>query len=243
MTTRPRILTAHQPAYLPWLGLLHKIALADVYVFMDNVKFSTSDKFINRNTIKSDHRKELRLSVPLKTCGSCNFNISELEIDNSEDWQRRHFRSIKQYYSRSAYGKEYFGRLQEFYEKKYDFLKDLTFEMLKFFLDVLGIETEVLKASELHVDSKRNQFLIDLCRLLNCSIFVFGSQGVHYADRELWKNSGLNYYIQDYKHPEYHQLWGPFVSHLSILDLLLNVGPADAKRILFEGNVNKGDLL
>lgn len=243
MDQRPRVLTAHQPAYLPWLGLFHKIALADVYVFMDHVQFSNTDKFINGNSIKSDHDKPLRLTVPMKTHGSCNFNISELEIDNSEDWRRRHFRSIRQYYARSAFGREYFSRLQEFYEKKYVYLKDLTFEMLKFFLEVLNIDTEVVKASELPVPSKKNQYFIDLCRRFDCSVFIFGAQGIDYVDKGLWADSRLNYVIQDYQHPEYPQLWGPFLSHLSILDLLLNVGPSDAKRILFEGNVKKGELV
>ena len=33
MPKKKHILTAHQPAYLPWLGLLHKITIADTYVF------------------------------------------------------------------------------------------------------------------------------------------------------------------------------------------------------------------
>ncbi|NMQ05969.1 hypothetical protein E4Q08_12220 [Candidatus Accumulibacter phosphatis] len=33
------IISAHQPAYLPWLGYFDKIARADVYVFLDTVQF------------------------------------------------------------------------------------------------------------------------------------------------------------------------------------------------------------
>ena len=33
MPKKKYILTAHQPAYLPWLGLFHKIAIDDTYVF------------------------------------------------------------------------------------------------------------------------------------------------------------------------------------------------------------------
>ena len=46
------IVTAHQPAYLPWLGLLHKAALADTFVLMDNVQFE-KDSFVNRNKLRS----------------------------------------------------------------------------------------------------------------------------------------------------------------------------------------------
>jgi len=37
-------------------------------------------------------------------------------------------------------------------------------------------------------------------------------------------NSDLNLLLQDFRHPEYPQLWGPFVKNLSSIDLLLNVG-------------------
>ena len=31
--------SGHQPAYLPWLGLFHKLYLSDVFVYMDTVQF------------------------------------------------------------------------------------------------------------------------------------------------------------------------------------------------------------
>ena len=46
------ILTAHQPVYLPWLGLFHKIALADEFVFFDQVQYLPKD-WMNRNKIKT----------------------------------------------------------------------------------------------------------------------------------------------------------------------------------------------
>ena len=46
------ILTAHQPVYLPWLGLFHKIALADKFIFFDQVQYLPKD-WMNRNKIKT----------------------------------------------------------------------------------------------------------------------------------------------------------------------------------------------
>ena len=42
------ILSAHQPVYLPWLGLFHKIALADIFCVFDIVQYQRKD-FNNRN--------------------------------------------------------------------------------------------------------------------------------------------------------------------------------------------------
>ena len=46
------ILTAHQPVYLPWLGLFHKIALADCFCIFDIAQYQKKD-FNNRNKIKT----------------------------------------------------------------------------------------------------------------------------------------------------------------------------------------------
>ena len=59
------ILTAHQPTYLPWLGLFHKIALADKFCFFDDVQYQPKD-WNNRNKIKFSNGKENWLSVPVK---------------------------------------------------------------------------------------------------------------------------------------------------------------------------------
>lgn len=44
------ILTAYQPMYLPWLGLFHKMALADAFCYFDDVEYQEKD-WNNRNRI------------------------------------------------------------------------------------------------------------------------------------------------------------------------------------------------
>ena len=46
------IVSIHQPAYLPWLGYLHRIALSDRFLFLDTVQFQKGS-FQNRNKIKT----------------------------------------------------------------------------------------------------------------------------------------------------------------------------------------------
>ena len=46
------IVSGHQPVYLPWLGLFHKISLCDKFVYMDTVQYLNND-WNNRNKIKT----------------------------------------------------------------------------------------------------------------------------------------------------------------------------------------------
>ena len=58
------ILTAHQPVYLPWLGLFHKIASAGVFVSFDQVQYLPKD-WNNRNRIKTA-TGPIWLTVPVR---------------------------------------------------------------------------------------------------------------------------------------------------------------------------------
>ena len=35
-----KLLSAHQPVYLPWLGFFHKLFVSDLFVIFDDVPFS-----------------------------------------------------------------------------------------------------------------------------------------------------------------------------------------------------------
>ena len=52
------ILSAHQPTFMPWLGLFHKIYSSDLFVFFDIVQYLPKE-WMNRNYIRSKNDKIL----------------------------------------------------------------------------------------------------------------------------------------------------------------------------------------
>jgi len=81
------ILTAHQPVYLPWLGLFHKIALAETFVYFDQVQYLPKD-WMNRNKIRTKSGS-IWLTVPVLRKGYRDLKTSEIEINNSTNWQKK----------------------------------------------------------------------------------------------------------------------------------------------------------
>ena len=57
------IISGHQPVYLPWLGLFHKLHLCDKFVFMDTVQYLDGD-WNNRNKIRTANGS-IMLTVPI----------------------------------------------------------------------------------------------------------------------------------------------------------------------------------
>jgi WbqC-like protein family len=67
--------------------------------------------------------------------------------------------------------------------------------------------------------------VLEMCRKLGADAYVFGTLGRDYAKVEDFQRANIRIGFQDYRHPQYPQLHGGFVPHLSIIDLLFNCGP------------------
>jgi hypothetical protein len=233
------ILTAHQPVYLPWLGLFHKISLADTYCFFDDVQFETRG-WANRNYIKGANNKTL-LTVPVLSKGHREKKYTDIRINNEINWQRKHWKSICVSYSKAQFFDLYADKLTFFYEKKWDFISDLNYEMLIFFMDKLQIKTKTVKMSDHNFKGRKSDLVLDMCLELDADTYIFGEQGKNYANSSSFQKRGIGVKYQEYIHPEYRQLSSPFTPFLSIIDLLFNCGE-ESSNIISQNNVGKKNL-
>ena len=234
------ILTAHQPVYLPWLGLFHKIAISDAFCYFDDVQYLVKD-WNNRNKIKTSSG-DMWLTVPVLTKGYREKPIRSIEINNSIDWRKKHWQSIYLNYKKTPYFKNYADSFEHVYKSEWNYLADLNEHMLKWFLRELGIEVKYYKASELNFEGYKSALVLDMCKKLGADIYIFGALGKDYAEEERFNKEGVDVYFQGYKHPIYPQLHGDFLPYMSIIDLLFNCGDKSLE-ILMDGNINKETLL
>ena len=224
------ILTAHQPVYLPWLGLFHKIALAETFVYFDQVQYLPKD-WMNRNKIRTKSGS-IWLTVPVLRKGYRDLKTSEIEINNSTNWQKKHLRSISLNYKKSPYFENYIPFFEDVYSRKWEFLGDLNEYMLKWFLDELGIKVNFLNAKNFKFEGEKSSLILNMCKKLDASTYIFGTLGKDYANVHEFEKNNIKLIFQDYNHPKYSQLYSEFVSHLSVIDLLFNHGPKSLEIIL-----------
>jgi len=229
------ILTAHQPVYLPWLGLFHKIWLAEKFVLFNTVQYLPKE-WMNRNKIKTN-QNEIWLTVPVLKKGFLKKKIYEIEINNETNWQKKHFKSIYINYKKTKYFKNYIESFEEIYSKQWNYISDLNEHMLKFFLNELNIKTEFLRASDYSFKGKKSDIVLDMCKTLGAKKYIFGSQGKDYAKIEKFRENNIEVFFQNYNHPSYDQIHGNFKSNLSVIDLLFNCGK-DALSIILNGQDN-----
>ena len=234
------ILTAHQPVYLPWLGLFHKIALAETFVYFDQVQYLPKD-WMNRNKIRTKSGS-IWLTVPVLRKGYRDLKTSEIEINNSIDWQKKHFRSISLNYKKSPYFENYIPFFEDVYSRKWKFLGELNEYMLKWFLDELGIKVNFLNANDFKFQGEKSSLILNMCKELNASTYIFGTLGKDYADVQEFEKNDIGLIFQNYNHPKYSQLYREFISHMSVIDLLFNHGPKSLE-IILSNNISQKSII
>lgn len=213
-----------QPSYLPWLGYFAQMSRCDVFVVYDDVQYD-KHSWRNRNRIKTAQGAQW-LTVPVTVHGKNKPLIREVEIDNAQNWRKKHLESLRQNYSKAPHFSDYFGLFESLLSRDWTRLLDLNHALLTSICGALGLEREIRFSSELGVPGESVERLIGICHVLGATRFYEGAAGRDYIDDALFTAAGVTIEYQDYRHPEYRQLHGEFVPFLSIVDLLFNHGPA-----------------
>jgi hypothetical protein len=212
-----------QPGYLPWLGFFEQMYRCDLFVLYDDVQYD-KEGWRNRNRIKTANGVHW-LTVPVLMKFSDHPLITDIQINNEVNWRKKHLASIRQNYGKAAFFKNYEGLFEEAYSRDWDFLIDLDLYFIMKLAECLGMkEKRILRSSDLPVKGERMERLIHLCKRFGADTFYEGTAGRNYIDKNAFLKEGVRVEFQDYKHPIYSQLYGEFISHLSVIDLLLNHG-------------------
>lgn len=215
------ILTAHQPAYLPWLGYFDKIIRSDVFVFLDSVQFE-KNSFTNRNKIKTP-QGPVWLTIPIKGKGHLSKTILEMEIDNNQNWRKKHLNAIYLNYKKAPRFAECYTKLELLYKHEYESVADLCWDHLMFWMAELNINKKVVRCSELSINSKKSGLILDLCKYFGSDHYISGALGKDYLNAEEFRQAGISVEFQEYRYPVYPQLWGDFLPYMSVVDFWMNV--------------------
>jgi hypothetical protein len=243
---RRRIVTCHQPTYLPWGGLFHKLHLADLLVVMDTVGYS-SKGWQNRTRIKGP-QGAVRLVVPLaartRTAPLRDIEIAAGGAPPSRDWQHRHWRSLQVCYARAPYWHRYSPVFEEIYlGRRWLRLADLNLALLDAMIELFGIGVTRVRASEIGETGRKSRLIQDYCQRTSAAVYISGIHGYDYLIEDEFAAGDISVFYQSYRSAAYPQRFGEFVSDLSAVDLLFNLGAEAAAHTMFADNVSRAALL
>jgi hypothetical protein len=215
------IIAVHQPQYLPWLGYFDKIDRADVFVLLDNVQFKKNE-WQNRNRIKTAQGPQW-LTVPVLY----RFPelICEVGINSKERWQHKQRQSILSNYRKAPFWSLLEPFFEEIFAKEWQTIAELNVHVVRKLAALLGIATPLHVASELPTfPEDPDERLIAVTRHFGADTYLAGSGGNDYMDLDKYETAGIQVVFQEYRHPEYRQMFGKFEPFMSVVDLIYNHG-------------------
>jgi len=230
-----KLVTIHQPNYLPWPGFFHKWLLADTFVVLDTVQYHKNE-WQNRNRIKTANGAQW-LTVPV----TYRFpqRIDEVGIADAP-WARKQVAAVEQAYAKAPFFADYWPPLKALLLQPWTQLADLNTEIIRLLGGMLGCSAPLLLASQMQTrNDDPTGRLIDLCRELDGDAYLSGREGRNYLDRDAFDAAGIGLWFQEAAAPVYPQLHGDFIACLSVLDMLLNVGPEAANIVRDMGEMTQ----
>jgi hypothetical protein len=215
------IVAAHQPQYLPWLGYFDKIDRADVFVLLEDVQYKKNE-WQNRNKIKTARGWQW-LTVPVMYRHPQSIN--EVRINNTVRWQHKHRQAIVTHYGKAPFYDSMKDFFEETFSRPWQRISELNIHLVRSLADLLGIKTPLYVASELgEFPEHSDERLVAIAKHFGADTYLAGNGGRQYMDLTRYGENGIAVVFQDYEHPRYEQLFGPFEPFMSVIDLLLNHG-------------------
>jgi hypothetical protein len=218
----------HQPHYLPYPGLIDKIARSDVFIWLDDAQFSRGG-WHNRNRVKTA-QGALTLTVPITRRPPTSLSSAPIA---GQGWRRRHHTTLAQAYAHAPHVEAVLSLAEELYATAHPTLGELNLRCCRLLTEAMGITTPQILASSLGPTRRsRTDRLVELCRRVGADTYLAGDGSAVYLDTAAFDGS-VRLQWQHYRAPSYRQQHprAGFLPDLSVIDLIANTGE-QALRIL-----------
>jgi hypothetical protein len=140
------------------------------------------------------------MTVPIVKTNGNHTMTKDIAISYKEPWQQIHQRCMEAAYRKTPYFEYYFPYLEKAFTTRFDTLVELNEFCLKFILKVLKINKEIVYTEDFKPIASPDDYRVALSK---------------------WSPEGSSF-------PKYYQVFAdrqPFVSNLSVIDLIFNEGP------------------
>jgi hypothetical protein len=202
---------ALQPTYWARAHVWNRVLRADVFVWLDGVKFSRSaTKWEDRTVVESSDGRPVVLRLPLR--GSRNASWADAGLNRG--W-RRHEKTIRQCYSR----RPHFGAIEPLlagvYGAEASTIEQVCWRTFQKVAEILNPACQVVRSSSLALASQKGDFVLDLVRATGGSVYLTGAPGAAYLPREKFAAAGVTLEVQDWAAPRTEAgLPNPSILHL-----------------------------
>jgi hypothetical protein len=211
-----------QPTFLPWAGYFQLIAEADVFVFLDDVQFEKQSWQCRNRVLVAG--KSHWVSVPVHA--SLGQSICEIQTDESRHWRKKLIRTLEQAYARHPFRDEALGLVAEVLGEGETSLAELNMILIERAAERLHVSPVFARTSTLDIAGGRSERLVRICEQFGCEEYHSPAGADDYLAADgAFETSRVRLLLQAFEPGPYPQQGAAeFVSHLSIFDVVANLG-------------------
>ncbi|EAU5528320.1 WbqC family protein [Salmonella enterica] len=208
-----------QPYFFPYIGYFQLANAVDKFVIYDDIQYSKNG-WIQRNRLLVNGQSST-FSISLKK-DSDYLDIVEREISDNFD-RAKLCRQIKGGYNKSAHFKEIYPIIERIVmhddNNLFQYIKNSIDELFS----IMDINANIIVSSELNIsrEYKSQDRVIQTCLALNGNEYINPPGGVALYENIEFERAGLKLKFLEPSIEAYKQSTESFVSHLSIIDVLM----------------------
>lgn len=230
-----KLVTIHQPDFMPWLGLFDKINKAQELIILDHVTNNPkAPEFWCRRVKMLIGGNNHWMSVSLKKDDNNLFiPINSMQLNMDEKSVKKFIQSVELNYKKAAFFKEVFYLIENYFFIASTNLSERNSWFIKEVMKRLNIKTEVYFSADLSPQFSSNDMLIDLLKKRQATSYLCGAGAGSYQIDGLYTNQNIGVIYNQFQHPTYQQFnTKEFVKGLSIIDALMNLGFVETSKLL-----------
>lgn len=232
-------LVVMQPTVLPWAGYFNLMYHADDFIFHDDIQLEKRS-WQTRNRLLFSGKPEW-ISVPILHLHEKQ-KISETQVLIDKRWKDKLNNTFLRCYERHLYKREAEEILTIFLDYEGISLAERNEASIRFIARALQLAPRFHRASELNIPGVRSDRLIAFCKHFSAVTYLSPLGSADYLEADGFvQRSSAQLLFQDYNPKTYSQTGRfelPFESHLSIVDVVANLGWEGTRKYIVEGQCN-----
>lgn len=213
-------LAVMQPYFVPYIGYWQLLNAADQFVVYDDVNYIKRG-WINRNRILEEG-KPLYFNIPIRKA-SQNKRINQIEVNHDEKLKAKSLRTIELAYKKAPYFGQVYPLVEEILRSEEKVLSEYILHSLKVICKYLGIETRLLRSSDIPKDNglKGQDKILEICSILGAEEYYNAIGGRDLYSFEAFRARNIRLGFIKTGDIRYRQFGNEFCENLSILDIMM----------------------
>lgn len=225
------VLAIMQPYFLPYIGYFQLLNTVDKFVLYDDVNFITRG-YINRNNLLVGGKPSL-FTIPLKDA-SQNKLIREVQLADDNAWRKKLLKTVEQSYRKAPYFGQVYPLFEDMLCAESSHIGEFCHYAISRVCEYLEIKTKIVPSSTIYENAelKKQDRILDICLREKATHYINPQGGMELYDKETFNNNGIKLSFLKANLTPYTQFKEPFVTGLSILDVLMFNSIAETHTLL-----------